>query len=486
MIRNTVLRLIQEEGVDTFKNFIREVIEDTRRAFVTRVMEMMIPGVYRSPSFMDIPHAGDKGVMPDFAAVDSLMNCPLKLTIDEKGSFDIDLDGANKWGYHSFNCTPSGIQGGLWVTLCQTLIPNDKVNDGAYLATTFNTPYGTWSNPDNLSVSNTLSWMFLIPCFTGLVHSLNRGFCGRGYLEEIIAAYPFTGNITQGGGVNHHGHDGSWSNFEHSCSGVSARWAWDGETSCAAVWNPEGDMGDVEAWEIIEPALYLGRNIRPNSGGLGKFRGGSGFESVRMVSGTDRQVLYHARDGHVHQCSGIFGGYPGSSGYRHTIKNTDMKERIEKRLPYPVQDVDSDRRLYHYPDPHGEYDVYLSQICGGHGLGDALERHSELVAEDINSGHLLERYAAAHGVVGKRDGSDQWVVDEQATKALRDEKRQQRLDQSQSVEEWMNSQRDRVAALDFIEPVQKMHRESCELSENWLIDFKAFWDLGDDWQPPAK
>ena len=500
MIRNTVLRLIQEEGIDTFKTFIREVIEDTRHAFVNRIKEMLVPGVYRSPSFMDVPHAGDKGVMPDYAAVDSLMNCPLELVIDEHGSFDIDLDGANKWGYHSFNCTPSGIQGGLWVTLCQTLIPNDKVNDGAYLATTFNTPYGTWSNPDNLSVSNTLSWMFLIPCFTGLVHSMNRGFCGRGYLEEIIAAYPFTGNITQGGGINHHGHDGSWSNFEHSCSGVSARWAWDGETSCAAVWNPEGDMGDVEAWEIIEPAIYLGRNIRPNSGGLGKFRGGSGFESVRMVHGTDRQVLYHARDGHVHQCSGIFGGYPGSTGYRHTIKNTDMKERFENRIPYPVQDVDSensqisanitadetrDRRLYHYPDPHGEYDVYLSQLCGGHGLGDILERRPELVAEDINTGHLLERYAGSHGVVGSRDGDASWAVDEVATVTLRDEKRQQRLAQSQSVEEWMDSQRDKAAGLNFIEPVQKMHRESCELSEKWLNNYRKFWDLGENWQPPS-
>ena len=72
MIRSTVLRMIEEEGIETYKTFIREVIEDTRRAFVTRVEEMMIPGVYRMPSFMDVPHAGDKGVMPDYAAVDSL------------------------------------------------------------------------------------------------------------------------------------------------------------------------------------------------------------------------------------------------------------------------------------------------------------------------------------------------------------------------------------------------------------------------------
>lgn len=500
MIRSTVLSLIAEEGIDTFKAFIREVIEDTRRAFITRIKEMLVPGVYRSPSFMDVPHAGDAGVMPDYAAVDSLMNCPLKLTIDADASFDLDVDGASRWGYHSFNCTPSGLQGGLWVTLCQTLIPNDKVNDGAYLATTFNTPYGTWANPDNKNVSNTLSWMFLIPCFTGLVHSLSRGFAGRGYLEEVIAAYPFTGNITQGGGINHHGHDGSWSNFEHSCCGISARWAWDGETSCAAVWNPEGDMGDVEAWEILEPMLYLGRNIRPNSGGLGKFRGGSGFESIRMVYGTERQVLYHAREGHVHQCSGLFGGYPGATGYRHTIKNTDMQERFEKLLPYPVDDVDPenshisanvvadetrDRHLYHRPDPHKEYDLYLSQICGGHGLGDVLERDPELVVRDINEGHLLARYADAHGVVAAEDADGIWKVDSAATAARRAQLRKRRLERSTSAQEWIDRERERVTTMDFIEPVRKMHRESCELSENWLNDYRAFWQLPDDWTPPA-
>jgi hypothetical protein len=177
-----------------------------------------------------------------------------------------------------------------------------------------------------------------------------------------------------------------------------------------------------------------------------------------------------------------------------------MKERFENRIPYPVQDVDSensqisanitadetrDRRLYHYPDPHGEYDVYLSQLCGGHGLGDILERRPELVAEDINTGHLLERYAGSHGVVGSRDGDASWAVDEVATVTLRDEKRQQRLAQSQSVEEWMDSQRDKAAGLNFIEPVQKMHRESCELSEKWLNNYRKFWDLGENWQPPS-
>ena len=44
------------------------------------------------------------------------------------------------------NCTPSGMQGAIWVMFTQTLICNDKVNDGAYLAIETNFPEGTIAN----------------------------------------------------------------------------------------------------------------------------------------------------------------------------------------------------------------------------------------------------------------------------------------------------------------------------------------------------
>jgi N-methylhydantoinase B/acetone carboxylase alpha subunit len=292
MIRDAVLRLVREEGLDTFKRFSREVIEDTRRAFVNRVRELLVPGTYEFPGFMDVTHGVDKGRNPDYAAIDSLTHAPLEVRVGADAGFALDLDGANKWGYHSFNCTPSGLQGGLWVALTQVLIPNDKVNDGAYLATSFNTPYGTWANPDNPHASTTVSWAFLMTAFTGLFRAVSQAFTARGYLEEVVAAYPITGNMTEGGGPNQYGQEGSWLNFELSACGTSAGMVRDGEASCAAVWNPEGDMGDVEAWELLEPLLYLGRRLRPSSAGMGKFRGGPGFESIRMLFNAPHQMLY--------------------------------------------------------------------------------------------------------------------------------------------------------------------------------------------------
>ena len=500
LLRETVFRVIREEGLDTYKAFMREVIEDTREAFQKNLKLMTVPGTYRFPSFMDVPHSIEKGRMPEYAAVDTMMNCPLEMHIGTDCTFELDVDGANKWGYHSFNCTPSGIQGGLWVAITQLLIPNDKVNDGAYLATKFNTPYGTWANPDNPALSNTLSWMFLIPCFTGMFHGLSTAFTARGFVEEVVAAYPFTGNITQGGGPNHYGNpNGAWTNFEHSCCGVSARYVMDGEASCAAMWNPEGDMGDVEAWEVLEPMLYLGRNMRPNSGGPGKYRGGLGYECVRMLYNTPYQVMFNGRDGFVFQTSGLFGGYPGASGYRHSIKNNDVKKRIENMEDYPTCDVDAensqmeanakgdivkDQHCYHLPDPHGEYDLYLSLIAGGHGVGDVLERDPALVINDLNEGYLLPRTAAPiYGVIAHQDDAGEWHLDAGATDAKRREMRRQRLERSMSVEEWMAQTKPKVEKMDYIYPVRRMYAESSELSEKWRREYNAFWGLPVDWMP---
>ncbi len=499
LIRDAVLRLVKEEGLDTFRDFSREVIEDTRLAFINRVREFMIPGKYEFPGFMDVAHSVDKGRNPDYAAIDSMMHAPLEIRVGADASFELDLEGANKWGYHSFNCTPSGLQGGLWVGITQVLVPNDKVNDGAYLATKFNTPYGTWANPDNALASTTVSWCFLMTCFTGMFRAVSQAFTARGYLEEVVAGYPITGNLTEGGGPNHYGQEGSFINFELSACGTSAGMVRDGEASCAAIWNPEGDMGDVEAWELLEPLLYLGRRLRPSSAGMGKYRGGSGFESIRLLFNTPHQAMYTGSNSLVFASCGLFGGYPASTPYRHSVRNTDMKARTAAGLPYPVAERDPehslldanvvgdhlrDKMLYHLPDMHHEYDIYTSITSGGHGVGDVLERDPRHVVRDLDDDVLLERFAAsAYGVVASRGADGKHVLDAAATDRRRAELRKERLARSVPVADWIASEKPRVQRADYIAPVRDMYRSSMTLSTRWADKYRRFWDLPAEWMP---
>ncbi len=500
MIREAVLKLVGEIGIEIYKTFVREVIEETRRSFQQIVRTTLVPGTYSFAGFMDYTHGADTGRMPDYAAVDTIQHGPLQVKIERDGRLLMDLDGANKWGHHAFNSTTTAIQAGVWIGLTQTAIPNEKVNDGAYLATETRIPPGTWANPQMPLVSTNLSWCSFLASITGLFKALSTGFVARGFCEEVVAGFPWTGNITQGGGINQHGADASWCNFEMSCCGTSAGYVRDGEHACAAVWNPEGDMGDLEAWELIEPLLYLGRRIRPSTPGMGKHRGGSGFESVRMVHGTKRQELFNIGYGKVFYGGGLFGGYPASTTPRHMVMNTDLEERISKRQPYPVsvRDIENsemeglvngdellDRNAKNVPVTTGEYDIYVSVLSAGHGVGDVLDRRVEDVIEDLNEDLLLERFAlSAYGVVASRGEDGKWTADLAATEARREEIRKQRLERSVPVSEWLEQQRPRVARMDFSKQTRKMFRESLGLSTWWAEAFRDFWKLPGDWTFP--
>lgn len=495
MIRDQVYRVIESEGIDTFKQFMREVIEEGRRSFKERVKEMTFPGVYESPRFADVPWGNDDSVSIK-ARNNVLMHAPLKLEIDTDCNFNLSFEGANKWGYHNFNCTPSAMQGGLWVLLTQTLIPNDKINDGAYLATNLELPYGSWANPDYDKVSVTLSWHFLVPAFSGLVRSLSRSYYTRGYLEEISASHPMTGNVLQGGGESYDGTESAFTNFEHSTQGTGAMYGKDGEGYTAAMWNPEGDMGEAESWEVLEPLLYLGRSVKPNTAGPGKYRGGNAVESLRMLDRVESQILFNSmQDGFVFASAGIFGGYPGCSGYRHNLHGTNMDEIIKERLPYPTADGDPDNsQLSEYItaekvvfDKHatsgqqlfGEKDLYVSMQRGGPGLGDPLERDPSLVEEDLNNNDITVKYAKSiYGVVVEKDGQGNWKVLLGDTKDMRKKIREERLKKAKPVSEFIKKERERIVEGTTIAKVVKdMYESSMELSEEWKEKFITFWNL---------
>jgi N-methylhydantoinase B len=486
MIRDAVERVILEEGIDTYKQFMREVIEDGRRSFKSRLREMTVPGRYRAPAFIDLPF-GKADQLPSYARVDRLMHASVELRITRDAVLELDYDGTSAWGYHSGNCTPSSMQGAIWVQLTQTLICNDKVNDGAYFGLRSNFPPGTLANHNNPNASTGNAWYFLIPSFMGFIKSISRSLQARGFVEEILAPYALTANAFQGGGITQHGTAGATTNFGLSCVGGGAKMVLDGLDYGAAMWNPEGDMGDMEMWELIEPFLYIGQRVKPNTAGPGRHRGGSGYECLRLAWKTPFFEMQNLGNGRVFMQSGLWGGYPAACGYRHNIRNTDFFAVVERGEPYPVhepdpadsaleRDIAGDRQFdletTTLPEVMRQGDLYLSVLRGGAGLGDPLERPYESVMEDVAGDFLLERMARpVYGVV---------PGDEAATDQERARRREERAAGAVPVREWMAAERERVLAGDFIEPVRRMYAESLRLSERWAKEFRTFWDLPDD------
>jgi N-methylhydantoinase B len=483
MVREAVERVILEEGIETYKQFMREVIEDGRRSFQNRLREMTVPGRYRAPAFTEFPLAKEEQ-LPTYARRDTMMHAPVELRITREGVLEIDYEGASSWGYHSANCTPSAMQGAIWVQLTQTLICNDKVNDGAYLGLRANFPPGTWTNHSNPQASTGIAWLFLIPSFTGFIKSISRALQARGFVEEVLAPYGLTANAFQGGGIDQYGRQSATTNFGLSCVGGGAKMVLDGLDYAAAMWNPEGDMGDMEMWELIEPFLYLSQRVKPNTAGPGRHRGGSGYEALRLAWKTPFYEMQNIGNGRMFIQSGLWGGYPAATGYRHNIRNTNFFELVERREPYPLNEPDPaasrlvrevsgdhqfDIEATSLPEAMREGDLYLCMFRGAAGLGDPLERPYEDVMSDIKGDYLLERYATSiYGVV---------PGDPAATHVTRDRKREERGAKAVPVREWMREERQRILDRDMIEPAQVMYAESMRLSERWAQEFRSFWDL---------
>jgi N-methylhydantoinase B/oxoprolinase/acetone carboxylase alpha subunit/acetone carboxylase gamma subunit len=496
MIREAVERVILEEGVNRFKRFSREVIEDGRRSFKSRIREMTVPGRYRSATAFDVTFA-DKQQLPARARRDFLMHAPFEVRIGGDGTYELDMEGASAWGWHSMNCTPSGMQGAIWVQFTQTLICNDKVNDGAYLAIETNFPENTIANLGQNEGSTGIAWAFLQPAFTGFPRTLSRALQARGFIEEIIGSYSCSGNVIQGGGIDQYGNSSAIMNFEIAAQGMGAKYVLDGTDTAAAMFNPEGDAGDVEMWELISPMIYLSRRLKASTAGAGRHRGGSSFESLLMVWRTAFWELQNLGTTRVFSAAGIFGGYPGSAAYVHNIKRGDLRERAERGEAYPVGDGDWDdpalfaidgERTYKQDnfttlEPFTEGDLYLSVMKGAPGLGDPLLRSPEAVAEDVAGGHLLPRFVdSIYGVVLDSDGT----ADAAATEDRRQSSRRARLERAVPAREWWAAERERVLAREMIEPVKVMYAESMRLSPRFAAEFRGFWDLPEDFEIEAE
>ncbi len=129
----------------------------------------------------------------------------------------------------------------------------------------------------------------------------------------------------------------------------------------------------VEVWENLTHTTIVSKRLRPDSGGIGKWRGGVGQEVVlRNDTGND-MILMGTGNRTVHPAKGFFGGGDGSLR-SHALENETIHAKGRILIP-PGQSV--------------------SLIeAGGGGFGDPAERDPEAVREDIANGFVTREAAA--------------------------------------------------------------------------------------------
>jgi len=491
MIREEIKKIIEEFGIDYYMKAIRELIEDGRRAFIERVKERLVPGRYRGYNCFALTLKGLQYVHP-LSNRDIFAHSPIEVLVREDGTIHVDFEGASKWGFHPYNCTPSAMDGGLWVATVQMLMYDGKINDGAYLCVTQNLPKGSIVNTDYPFAATSITWGFLIPSYAVYGMLLSIGFFARGFLEEVFL--PSAANsLMNFGGMTQYGRIGAFSVFEMAGNQSGGRAVMDGIDCGYAIWNPEADQGNAELYELFGPIVWIGRRYLPNAHGYGMYRGGNGWYSMWLIKGT--QLFNFSCAGHggmTGYLKGLFGGYPGPGWFNIVLRNTNMNELIRAKKPVPstVEDL---LKMHKEGVLKGDLliskrfswldvkdgDVITLFYTGGTGYGDPIERDPELVKKDIENGIVTPDVARKiYGVVLKfNEEKKVWEIDHSATEEERKKIREERLKRGKPVKEWWFEEKERVMKKDLPEPIKQAYKESMELSKKFTKEFQEFWQL---------
>jgi acetone carboxylase alpha subunit len=491
MVREAVLGVIEEFGLEFYRRATRELIEEGRRNFLRRVKRTCVPGRYRASHHQVFRFADSPYVHP-FARKDTGQLVPISFEVARDGSIAIDFEGASRWDFHPCNCTPSSMDGGLWITLIQVLAYDGTVNDGAYHAVRQHLPKGSVVNVDSPAAGTSVAWFTLIPAYSNWVRLLSMGWFARGFLEEVFQSTP--GDIFNAAGFDSSGRPIGVTNFELAAGSSGARAVWDGIDHSHQLWNPEAVASDIEVWELAIPKLYLTRTLAQDHHGIGRFRGGTSWEALYWIHRTPMLsvVLGGVDQGGVVFQKGLFGGYPGPGSRFFYAKDTNVAELAARGadLPRTLEEcarwlADGRLRASRYQFSSGplwtpalaEGDLVGLYYTGGAGYGDPLEREPRRVLADVEMGVVSPGFARkAYGVVLlERDG--EWTVDVEETRRLREQRRRERLRDSVPVEQWWREAREAARVGAVSEPIAELYRKSAALSPKIPEEYRSFWQI---------
>jgi N-methylhydantoinase B len=176
-----------------------------------------------------------------------------------------------------------------------------------------------------------------------------------------------------------------------------------------AVGFPSGVAGvPAEVIESLSPVVLKRRELRTDSGGAGKWRGGLGQLTEFTRRGEGNWSVSSIADRTAYPAPGLQGGTAGAAG--ELVLNNGFRPNPKALLDLKPQDV-----------------VHLN-LPGGGGYGDPFERDAQKVLWDVIEGYVSpEEAETKYGVVVRYQGSaddrvrlpQQWVIDQERTAKLR-------------------------------------------------------------------
>lgn len=328
-----------------------EALLDYAERKIRYAIESIPDGSYSFEDYMDDDGKGSKRI-------------PIRVKVDIEGdAIRFDFEGSGPQVRGGINLVPTALQATVYYALKAILDPTILPNGGYFRAITISAPEGTIVNarPPAAVAGRTDA--------AQRVADVIFGALAKAVPDQVVAGCHSSVTVPIFSGVDPRTGK-QYVYLESIGGGMGARKDADGLDGVQVHITNTSNL-PVEAMENEYPLIVKGLEFIPDSGGLGRFRGGLGIRKEIQVVGHDCYFASHGDRQHIPPW-GLFGGQSGRCG-RMVIRR---KEGAETTLP---SGKNSDIHLE-------DGDCVIVETPGGGGWGDPEERPIELVERDLRDG----------------------------------------------------------------------------------------------------
>lgn len=379
------VEIVDRFGRETVLAAVEEMHRQAELVTRTAIAEMT-DGVYRAESFMD-----DDGV--------AVKEPRIVVTVTIEGeTMTIDLTGSSPQVKGPINLGLPGTISGCRVALKCLTSPFSPVVEGAFRPLRVVVPDDCMFNAK--SPAPCAVWIISITLIDTIFRALAPALPQKipaGQYGDVAAIFIFgVDPRTQKPYLIVEPEGGGWGAFRDR----------DGESVLIAI--ADGDTRNIPV-EIVEskyPLRVERYELREDSGGAGRFRGGFGhYRDFRILAHDARITATMERS----KCPpwGLEGGRAGATNVIVVNPGKEDERAYQKTSALPLR-----------PD-----DIVSVRTGGGGGFGSPLERDPELVREDVLDGHVSEEAAEREYGIAL---TSEFEIDAITTGTLRDTLRKQK------------------------------------------------------------
>ncbi len=376
--RRRFRELVAEHGLDTLRAALHEVKAYSERR-MRAAIDALPDGEYAFEDVLDDDGRGNEDL-------------PVRATVTVEGeAVTVDFTGTADQTEGPVNAVRAVTASATYYAVRCVTDPAIPPNHGCYRPVTIETPDRSLVDPEppaavvggNLETSQRVTDVVL-------------GAFAEADPERSVAACQGTmNNLTLGAsggeraGIDGAGRDDAYTFYETQAGGFGGRTGRDG-MDAVHVHMSNTLNTPAEILETAYPLRVLSYELRPDSGGAGRYRGGLGLR--REIQVRDRPAACSVlADRHRHAPYGLAGGDPGATGEAYLVHDADLPGAGDggdaERLP-----AKTTRTL----DPG---DAVRLLTPGGGGYGDPAERDPAAIARDLRLGTVTpERVREVYGL----------------------------------------------------------------------------------------